>query len=121
MFQTQTFLHLRLHRHALFHLVGRNISFLNGLEQRYASAEGANSFDLVEFLTDSWTHAFYHDDFYEVFVTQAKKENWDEKKMKDKLLNYLTKCADLQKISSYYIPGKTDVGMSLGTVGTLDN
>ncbi|CAD7933670.1 unnamed protein product [Amoebophrya sp. A120] len=110
-----------LHRHALFHLVGRNISFLNGLEQRYASADGANSFDLVEFLTDSWTHAFYHDDFYEVFVTQAKKENWDEKKMKDKLLDYLTKCADLQKISSYYIPGKTDVGMSLGTVGTLDN
>eukprot|EP00392_Amoebophrya_sp_AT5.2_P005443 g5452.t1 len=98
-----------LHRHALFHLVGRHIAFLNGIEQRFDG-----EMDLMEFLTDPWTSAFYHDDFFERFIAKLKKSagvgeggnlGQTEEGVQTELLGYLKDCRELSKIKSYFLPG----------------
>ena len=92
-----------LHTHALFHIVGRHMAYLNNVHERWHSAQKAGeSFDLIEFLSDSWTSAFFHDEFFEKFIKDLKGEEDIKEKIKtqtnldsavqEKLLAYLKLC-----------------------------
>ncbi|CAD7974188.1 unnamed protein product [Amoebophrya sp. A25] len=103
-----------LHKHALFHIVGTHLSYLNKLHTRYASAMAAGEhFDLIEFLSDSWAGAFFHDEFFHKFVAETKKALRDKRMLADeekteaaiqeRMMLYLKETKRLSKVSNYYL------------------
>lgn len=97
---------------SLFSIVGKSISYLNGLEKR---VNETCITDIVNFLSDSWSASYFHDEFFPSLVESlksdpelvAKAKNYEKTLDEDVylyLLSFLQDTREMSSIYHYYMP-----------------
>jgi len=111
-----------LYPSSLFSIVGKSISYLNKLEARVTETCVT---DIVDFLNDSWSASYFHDEFFPSLIESLKADpslvekakaadNTLEQEIDLYLLSFLQDAREMSKIFHYYLPEDVVAGGSAG-------